>query len=218
MSLTKPAKFATSTPPPRTLFDLAAPEVVGTPILRLIPRLGLENATMPGDYRAMEGWRASGEPVALDATVSALRADGAQVFVAVLRESALRESAEAEWQRYMLEREDARLNAEQLALLLQWQADDLTKRAGDLEGRNWELAAARDGALAAMRAKSEFLANMSHEIRTPMNGVHRHDRPAARHAANRRASATTPAPSETRRRRAPDHHQRHSRLLQDRGG
>ena len=34
-----------------------------------------------------------------------------------------------------------------------------------------ELKAARDTALAALRAKSAFLATMSHEIRTPMNGV-----------------------------------------------
>ena len=34
-----------------------------------------------------------------------------------------------------------------------------------------DLAAARDGALAASKAKSEFLSTMSHEIRTPMNGV-----------------------------------------------
>ena len=34
-----------------------------------------------------------------------------------------------------------------------------------------ELEAARDTALAALRAKSAFLATMSHEIRTPMNGV-----------------------------------------------
>jgi two-component system sensor histidine kinase/response regulator len=34
-----------------------------------------------------------------------------------------------------------------------------------------QLEAARDTALAALRAKSAFLATMSHEIRTPMNGV-----------------------------------------------
>ncbi len=47
----------------------------------------------------------------------------------------------------------------------------LAGAARELERRNWELAEARDAALAAGRLKSEFLANMSHEIRTPMNGV-----------------------------------------------
>ncbi len=47
----------------------------------------------------------------------------------------------------------------------------LASAARELERRNWELAEARDAALAAARLKSEFLANMSHEIRTPMNGI-----------------------------------------------
>jgi len=65
--------------------------------------------------------------------------------------------AEEELKRYMRQLEEAHAQAEHQNLLLQRQA--------------FELAEARDQALAAARAKSEFLANMSHEIRTPINGV-----------------------------------------------
>jgi signal transduction histidine kinase/DNA-binding response OmpR family regulator len=41
----------------------------------------------------------------------------------------------------------------------------------ELKRSETELIAAREAALAALRAKSEFLSSMSHEIRTPMNAV-----------------------------------------------
>ncbi len=79
------------------------------------------------------------------------------------------------------------------------------------------LRSAKETAELASRMKSEFLANMSHEIRTPMNGIIAHDG----------SGSGDGAPSEQREYvmtvkavggRAAQDHQRHSGLLEDRGG
>jgi len=49
--------------------------------------------------------------------------------------------------------------------------EKLQLQTSQLEQQAFELAQARDAALASAKAKAQFLANMSHEIRTPMNGV-----------------------------------------------
>jgi purine-cytosine permease-like protein len=65
------------------------------------------------------------------------------------------------------------------------------------------------------KAKSDFLANMSHEIRTPMNAIigmsHLALQTPGQEAAQLHRKSTP------RRRKPAGHHQRHSRLLKDRG-
>ena len=108
------------------------------------------------------------------------------------------------------------LNEEPLEVVGSWSNIDARKTAEQaLLTAQGELEKATEAALAASEAKSAFLANMSHEIRTPMNAIIGLSHLALKTdlmPRQRTTSSRSSIPGSTAR-----HHQRHSRLLQDRG-
>ena len=176
------------------LFGYERAELLGQPVECLIPeRFAAGHPHMRSGFYAHPSVRAMGANVEL----AARRKDGSEFPVDISL---------------------APLETEE-GMLVSAAVRDVTERkqaeAALLE-REAELALARDQAVEASRLKSDFLANMSHEIRTPMNAVIgltglMLDSPLTGAAARVRHGGALGG------RGAPGHHQRHPRLLEDRG-
>ena len=136
------------------LYGYEADEMIGRPISVLIP------TDQPDELPSILARVSRGQPIKHYETVR-VRKDGAKLDVSLtispVRDTEGRLIGAATIARNITERRAIEAG--------------LAQAAQEAERRNWELAEARDAALAAARLKSEFLANMSHEIRTPMNGV-----------------------------------------------
>lgn len=93
---------------------------------------------------------ATGEPILLEATATALRGEPAGAVVLVMRDVTARRRAQRQ---------------------IEDQAAELAEMADDLQRRTDEAHLARAAAEQANAAKGEFLMTMSHELRTPLNAV-----------------------------------------------
>jgi len=130
-------------PAAERLFGYVSSEIVGKNVQLLMESRLEPSQLRNGSGRDMTGRTQAGETFPAEISVSSFHLHDRCMYTALVRDVTERKRAQAKLERF----------------------------AGELQQKNFELAAALKAAQTATEMKGRFLANMSHEIRTPMNGV-----------------------------------------------
>jgi len=155
-------RITTFNPAAEQIFGKTADEVLGTPIVDLVPDLAAMLAKdNPADSDGLmrETYIERGNEKVVLAEFVGRRLDNrrGQTFTWVVRDITTRKQLEEQKDRFLLDAEMQRARLEEEAMTMVELAEDFY--------------VLKDKAEAADRLKSQFLANMSHELRTPLNAI-----------------------------------------------
>jgi len=154
--------ITTFNPAAEQIFGRTADQVLGTPIIDLVPDLAStlsdgQSAESDGLMRETYIERGNDEVVLAEFVGRRLDNRRGQTFTWVVRDITTRKQMEEQKDKFLLDAEMQRAKLEEEAMTMVELAEDFY--------------ALKDKAEAADRLKSQFLANMSHELRTPLNAI-----------------------------------------------
>jgi len=152
----------TFNPAAEQIFGKTAEQVLGTPIVDLVPDLAsvlTDGQSTDSDGLMRETYIERGNDEVVLAEFVGRRLDNrrGQTFTWVVRDITTRKQMEEQKDKFLLDAEMQRARLEEEAMTMVELAEDFY--------------ALKDKAEAADRLKSQLLANMSHELRTPLNAI-----------------------------------------------